>query len=217
MFRVVVVALGALLGLASLWMLSIELIAPRVLALPTNRAAAASAASRHGEAIWSARLGLVRGDLWSDAAYTQADLIWADGTDAEPLEQAKSNASRAVSLMPVNPGVWLMLAILGFRYGDQVANSIESLKMSYYTGPHEDGLIRLRLSLAARLNITADPELERLFRGEVETVLTNRTNFRPALTSAYAVATPSAQRTIEETAKRIDPAFAQTLHAGSNP
>lgn len=214
LFRTLVGAYGAVLGIASLWILSAELSAPGVLALPTSRGAAANAALHRGDAIRAAQIGLVRGDLWAKAAFTYADL--ANGADAQAVDQAASSATHAVRLMPGNSAAWLMLAALGARYGNQVANAIEAVKMSYYTGPQESALTLFRLNIAARLNVTADPELERLFRHDIETILTDQANLQPAVASAYATATPAAQRIIEETAKRVAPAFAQTLHPGTN-
>ena len=82
--------------------------------------------------------------------------------------------------------------------------------MSYYTGPHEDRLIPLRLMIAARLDLSADPDLADLFRRELETAIMDRTALRPAVVAAYQQATPQAQHLIEDVATRADQAFSQT-------
>jgi len=87
--------------------------------------------------------------------------------------------------------------------------------MAYYSGPHEGLLIPLRLTMSARLDDATDPEFERLFRSDVETVLTSRPSLRPALVSAYGQGTPSARHLIQDVASQIDSAFAQGLPSGS--
>jgi hypothetical protein len=83
--------------------------------------------------------------------------------------------------------------------------------MSYYTGPHEEALIPLRLMIAARLDPSADAVLADLFRRELETVMMDRTALRPAIVAAYQQATSQAQHLIEDVATHTDPAFSQTL------
>ena len=45
--------------------------------------------------------------------------------------------------------------------GWQTPSETECLKMSYYTGPHEEALIPLRLMVAARLDPSADAVLRK--------------------------------------------------------
>jgi hypothetical protein len=208
---------GFLLGAASLWILLAELSRPGVTILPTTRELAATAAAHRSDAMWAARIGVIRGELWAEAAFTYANLAWADNASAQTtvLQQANATATRAINLAPGNSAVWLLLAELASRYGQKTPNPIETVKMSYYTGPREDALEPLRLGLSAQLNVSADPELERLFRSDIETILTSRPGLKPAVLSAYALATPQARQIIDDTAGRVDPAFAQTLR--SNP
>ena len=212
-FRAGVSLYGVLLGAASLWILLAEFSSPGIKGLPTSPGEAAVAAQHRGEALWAARAGVVRGDLWAEAAFTYANLEWLDSAQplGEAVDQARAIATRAVSLMPGNSGVWLMLADLSSRYRWQAPSPAESLKMSYYTGPHEDRLIPLRLMIAARLDLSADADLADLFRRELETAIMDRTALRPAVVAAYQQATPQAQHMIEEVATRADQAFSQTL------
>jgi hypothetical protein len=163
--------------------------------------------------LWAARASVVRGGLWAEAAFTYANLEWLDSAQplGEALDQARATAARAVSLMPGNSDVWLMLADLSSRFRWQSPSPTECLKMSYYTGPHEDRLIPLRLMVAARLDPSADAVLADLFRGELETVVMDRPALRPAIVAAYQQATSQAQHLIEDVAARTDPAFSQTL------
>jgi hypothetical protein len=214
LFRINISIFGLLLGAISLWIILPELSSPNITTLPVSPEQAAAAASRRGEALWAARAALVRGDLWAESAFTYADLEWAGSTqgDEQSLDQATASAIKAVSLKPGTSAVWLMLADLSSRYRWQAPSPTECLKMSYYTGPHEDRLIPLRLMIiAARLDLSADADLADLFRRELETAIMDRTALRPAVVAAYQQATPQAQHMIEEVATRADQAFSQTL------
>ena len=212
-FRAGVSVYALVLGAASLWILLAEFSSSGIRALPTSPGEAAIAAGHRGEALWAARAAVVRGDLWAEAAFTYANLEWLDSAQplGEALDQAKASATRAVSLMPGNSGVWLMLADLSSRYRWQTPSPTECLKMSYYTGPHEEALIPLRLMVAGRLDPSADAVLADLFRRELETVMMDRTALRPAIVAAYEQATSQAQHLIEDVATHTDPAFSQTL------
>jgi hypothetical protein len=94
-----------------------------------------------------------------------------------------------------------------------VARPIEALKMSYYTGANEYALIPLRMLVSARLDSGTDSELDRLFQDQIEMVLSARPALRPALASAYAAATPQAQRLIDDTVARTDASFTTSLHS----
>jgi hypothetical protein len=212
-FRAGVSVYALVLGAASLWVLLAEFSSPGIRALPTSPGEAAVAAEHRGEALWAARAAVVRGELWAEAAFTYANLEWLDSAQplGEALDQAKASATRAVSLMPGNSGVWLMLADLSSRYRWQTPSPTECLKMSYYTGPHEEALIPLRLMVAGRLDPSADAVLADLFRRELETVMMDRTALRPAIVAAYEQATSQAQHLIEDVAARTGPAFSQAL------
>ncbi len=209
---------GFLLAAASFWLLVAELSRTGVTMLPTTPELAAAAAQRQSQALWVARFGGVRGDLWSQSAYTYATLGWSKpAPPTSTLDAARHSATRAVTLKPVNPSVWLLFADIASRYQQGSPNPVESLKMSYYTGAHEDGLVSQRLAVASRLDVSADPELERLFRRELEFVLSYRPSLRPGILSAYAHASPQARQAIERTANDIDPSFAKTLTSSNGP
>jgi hypothetical protein len=211
LFRLGLALYGVILGAASMWLMLAELPRTSVTVLPTSREIAAAAATQRDDALWSARVGYVRGELWAESSFTFADLAWAASAPASLLDEAKASATRAVRLSPTNTSVWLLLADLASRYRWEAPKSIETIKMAYYSGPHEEPLIPLRLIISARLDDATDPEFERLFRSDVETVLTSRSNLRPTLVSAFNQGTPQARHLIQDVANQIDPAFAQSL------
>jgi hypothetical protein len=209
---------GFILIAVSFWLLFPEFSRRGITMLPATPEAAAALTQRRSQALWAARFGGLRGDLWSELAYTYATLEWPkSATPTSTLDAARHSATRALTLKPVNPGVWLLLADLAYRYQSSDPSPVESLKMSYYTGAHEDSLVPLRLAIASRLDVSSDPELERLFRRELEYVLSYRPSLRPAILSAYSQASPQARRAIESTTNDIDPSFAKTLPAAGKP
>lgn len=213
LLRAISLAFSLLLGVASMWLLLSELSRPGIAVLPTTQQMAKSASDRRPDALRAARFGVLRGDLWAEAAFTYADLEWADAVHANPgdLEGARSSSTSAVTLAPVNAPVWLLLADLSLRSGWQAPNPIEALKMSYYTAPHADWLAPLRLRVAARANVADDPELERLFQGDLESILTYRPSLRPAFVDAYGQASAEGKHIMESAAEEVDPPFALTL------
>jgi hypothetical protein len=216
-FRASLLFGGLILAFASLWLFSAELFRPTIAPLPSNRESAERAAAHRNAALLAARVGWLRGDLWAEAAFTYANLEWSSSgnADAVLLQQAKANLTRAVSLLPADSSVWLLLGGLASRYHWQSPNAIEALKMSYYTGPEERDLIPLRITLSARLDVGADPELDRLFRQELETVFKSEPNFRAGVVTAYRGGTPQGRLLIEDVAQRYDQSLAQSLLGGA--
>lgn len=212
-FRIGLALNGVILGLASMWLLCAELSRPGITMLPTSREAAKKAAPYRNDALWAARFGTLRGDLWAELAFTYAELGWGDTPNVGPnvLSQAKASATRAISLMPSNSAVWLLVADLAWRYKWQTPSPVEALKMSYYTGPDLAGLAERRLTLSARIDDATNPELDRLFQRQLETILTSQPSLKPVVLSAYSGGTPHAKDIIADVAKRLDPATAQSL------
>jgi hypothetical protein len=208
---------GCALGLIAAWLLLTEACRSQIVSLPASPQAATPAASQRNDAVWAARIGLLRGELWAELTYTYAGLdYWITPASTMPpleLSQALASALKTLDLLPANSGAWLMLADLSSRMSQPVASPIEALKMSYYTGANEDALVPLRMLASARLDSGTDSELDRLFQDQIEMVLSARPALRAALASAYAAATPQAQRLIDDTVARTDASFMTSLHS----
>ena len=78
-FRLTVLLFAVLLGAQCVWLLLAELSKAGIDTLPTNVASASTAAKQRDTALWAARIGTIRGDLWADSAFTHADLLSRDG------------------------------------------------------------------------------------------------------------------------------------------
>jgi hypothetical protein len=215
LFRIGMSLYGLTLAAASLWLLLAELPRSSVTALPMSSELAGKAAAQRDDALWAARASRVRGDLWAESTFTFAELQWSASASSRLLDEAKASATRAISLSPANSSVWLLLTELALRYRWQAPKPVEAIKMAYYSGPHEDALIPLRLLISARLDDSTDIEFERLFRSDVESALMFRPNLKAAVLAAYSQGTPQAKHLIQDVASQIDSSFAQSLVPGS--
>jgi hypothetical protein len=217
-FRLILTLYSSALAIVAIWLLCAELTSPDITSFPIKQETAFTAANHRNDALLAARFGWARGDLWSEAAFSYANLMWVDEPTVEaPVRgQAKAVAEKAARLSPVNPALWLMLADFASRFGWQKPIAAESLKISYYTGPHEPIIIPLRLAVAAQLDPSVDHELELLFAREVENVLTYHPELRSAIRSAYRQATSGSRQIIEEVAGRLDPAFSRSLPSSAD-
>jgi hypothetical protein len=206
-FHLVILAFAAILGVQSTWILLAELSRPGIKHLPTEARAADAAAKWRGDAAWAALIGVVRGDLWAESAFTYSNLLWPNvATDRNPppaLPQARLRLERAIHDSPHQSDVWLLLAGLASRYSLANIDAAEALKMSYYTDPTDPDLAPLRLRVATQLEGLGDTDLQQ-FIGRDMRLLFARHQF-PAVTEAHDVASPAGKRFIEETAKDIDP------------
>ena len=223
-FRLATLAFAAVLGVQCIWLLLTELSRPGIDRLPTNAQAAAKAAKQRDDAIWTARIGAIRGDLWAQSAFTSADLLWAGpGTlwaspDTDPEEKAASERARAeldkaLGYAPHQADAWLLLAGLESRYQSHKSDPAEALKMSYYTGLSERPLIPLRLLIATHLDALDDIEVQQFIRRDLRFLFAQQQ--KSVVAEAYSGASPAGKRFIEQAVGEIDPAYLGSLRAGA--
>jgi hypothetical protein len=207
-FRLGAVLCAALLGSQCLWLLVPELIRSRIEQLPTNAAAASAAAEHIDAAAWAASVAGIRGDLWADLAFTQADLVWRTDAKAEQnvanaLQRARTSLYHALHNAPHTSGAWLMLAGLFWRFPSLRGDAIEPLKLSYYTGPSERLLVPLRLEMALRLESFNDIEMRQLLTRDIRLLLMQKQT--PTIAKIYNAASANAKNFMEQTVRDIDP------------
>ena len=77
-FRLTALLFAILLGAQCLWLVLAELARPSINQLPTDMASAAAAAKQRDAAFRAASIGAIRSDLWAEAAFTYADLLWGE-------------------------------------------------------------------------------------------------------------------------------------------
>jgi hypothetical protein len=212
-FRVVTFLVAAALGTQCIWLLLAEFSRPGVDRLPTDPQSAPIAAHQRDHAKWAAWLGVIRGDLWAQSAYTYADLIWSNSNNGpnKSLDEARRRIDQAVRYAPHQSGAWLLLAALASRYRWSKPDPAETLKMSYYTGPNQLPLVPLRSLLAAQL-ATLDDELQLLAGQDLRLLIANQN--KPAILQAYQSASPAGKHFMEQVIGDIDPSFGDSLRLG---
>jgi hypothetical protein len=209
-FRLTALLFAILLGVQCLWLVLAELVRPSVRQLPIDLASAAAAATQRDAASRAASIGAIRSDLWAEAAFTYADLLWgetneaiANANPASTLPRVRATLTRALNDGPHQSSAWLLLAGLSLRFPSLGFDVLETLKMSYYTGPSEHALVPLRLRIAAQLDGSKDIEMRQFISRDLRMLLAR--NQKSAIAEAYNVASPSGKRFIESTIKDIDP------------
>ena len=218
-FRLATQVITVVLAVQCVWLLLTELSLPGIDRLPTDAQAAAAATTHRNDAIWTAWMGAIRGDLWADAAFTRADLLWAsrDGSSAQnsALEKTRTELDRALGRAPHISDAWLLLAGLDARFQVPQVNSSEILKMAYYTGASERTVIPLRLRIAAQLDRLDDIELQQFVGRDLRLLFAAQ--HEAAIAEAYADATPAGRHLIEQAVGELNPAYLTTLHAAGAP
>jgi hypothetical protein len=221
MFRSSLPVLALVLAGFSLWIWLSEAVRSAVHQLPADRDTAVAAAAQRTRAGRAASFGAVRGDLWSEAAYTYAAPLWLGSESAseagDMANEGRPVIERALAHAPHDAGVWLLAASLASQFHWPNSDAAAMLKMSYYTGPNETGLVPLRLFAAIRQGVLADSELQRFVQRDIRMVLTQWSQLKYALIAAYRVADPPTKRFIENAVTETDPAFVQIMRSGGPP
>jgi hypothetical protein len=207
LFKIGTGVCAALLGMQCIWLLLPELVRPKIDQLPTNLAAATAASTHYDAAVWAATVARIRGDLWAELAFTQADLLWRNKTNhdeglAAALQRARTSLDRALRNAPHTSGGWLMLAGLTSRISPPGREAIELLKLSYYTGPSDHELVPLRLEIAMRLESFDDIEIGPLVSRDIRLLLARKQDV--TIAEIYNASSASAKRFMELTIRDID-------------
>ena len=223
-FRTGTCALAAFVGLLAIWIIAAEFINLRPLHFPTSRNEAEVLYTDQNSAAAAAAVGMIRGDLWTAAAITEASQLLFEPAGGSSLEaaqvdakNAQTTAERAARLSPHDSRIWLVLADLNRRLGGTNRKTVEALKLSYYTGSNELSLMPLRLLLVVQSDAIADEELQTLVSLDVQRIDMLRPDLKPAIAFAYKNSLPKGREIIEATLKQADPGFLATLAAQQRP
>jgi hypothetical protein len=218
--RLALLVFGVVLGLFGFWMLLPELLRPKSIGLTFDRAGAEAAAVHRTGAVLAAEIGAIRGDLWAEAAFTGARLMWIDRlairdwTSSGQLARAKAEAETAVSLAPVNGAAWLFLAKLPAASLEGENRVLTLLEMSYFTAPSSLDLAPWRLERAATSSAFADKDFQAFIKSDIRKILDQGPGYRQAIIAAYRNAWPQNQPIFESLVATADPAMAQLLRSG---
>jgi hypothetical protein len=219
-FRVTIFAFACLLGCFATWVLLAELLRPPVFVFPTGAQSSASINAHRDDAIMAARIGLVRGDLWAQAAFAYGDLVWgqdkhASDADTVPLERARALTELAIAYAPHDSRLWLFLAAIDSRFDWLNDRASSALKMSYYTGSNVIKLIPARLLLSMQTRALQDSEFQELVRHDIRISAIHKSELMPAIIAAYNSAPMFGQQFMDKTLAEFDPSILASIHSGA--
>jgi hypothetical protein len=217
-FRAAVVVFAIVLGSLAIWVLAAETVRPPIIGFTTDPQSAALSYQHRDAAIAAARIGLVRGDLWSEAAFTYGNMLWSEdntATNAEraPIEQSRAVAELAIAYAPYDARLWLVLAANYFRSEGLNERASASLKMSYYTGSNTIEIVPKRLLLALQSQALADEEFQALVRHDIRLAVIRRAELMPALIVAYSHAPGAGREFVEKTLTELDPGMLAAIRS----
>lgn len=212
---------AVLLGLGGTWLTLADVSHSRRTGLPLDRPSASAASEARASALLAARIGIIRGDLWAEAAFADAGLLWQDRpappdpARAERLDRARTALDKALSLAPANAEGWLFLAELPSASGGADPRVARLLEMTYYTAPNAVELAPWRIERAASSTALSEPTIQDLVRSDIRRVVTRRPQLEPAIVAAYRNASPQNRGLLEALAADVDAGFAQRLRASA--
>src|SRR5215475_16152481 len=203
--RVAMFAVAFLLGILGVWILVAESLRPGVIELTNDPVSAASNYAKRGAAVTAARAGLLRGDLWADAAIASTPMPWTQDKSLAPPEEAQAITVTAIRYAPHDSRLWLLLAANYFRLNGLNEKALAALKMSYYTGSNTISILPERLFLVINSRGLEDKELRELVRHDILIAVMHKSALMPALADAYRSAPPSGKQFVEDTLAEFDP------------
>lgn len=211
--------LATVLGFQATWLVSVELLRPSPGIFRMDQAAALTAAQKQTHAVTAAYIGVFRGDLWADAAFTYSSILWMnyhsdDTSHATQLHVASTMAERALTFAPHRSAMWLMLAALILRSNTASMKANEAIKMSHYTASSDSTLIPHRAQLSVQIE-TMDPELQELFKHDVRTIVRHMPDLKSTIIALYKSSRPVHRQLIEAALADSDPALLSALRPQS--
>ena len=218
-FRVTVLALASVLGSLAGWILIAESLRPAGINFTTNVQSAMSMYERRNAAMTAAQLGLVRGDLWSEAAFAYGDVLLAQDknsskADVTLLEQARAVTEIAIRFAPHDSRLWLLLAANYFRLDWLNERASASLRMSFYTGSNTLAVLPERLLLATQSPALQDTDFQELVRHDIQVAVARNAEFSPAIVAAHN-ASSSGRQFIEKTLGALDPSLLAVIRSNA--
>ena len=218
-FRITVFAFACLLGGLAVWVLAAEFLRTETVEFPTDVQSAASVYAHRDDATKAARIGLVRGDLWTQAAFAYGDRLWNQdkhSSDTDTVyEHARALTELAITYAPHDSRLWLLLAAIDSRFDWLNDRASAALRMSYYTGSNAIKLVPARLLLSAQTRALQDNDFQELVRHDIHITAIRKSELMPAIIAAYNNAPLSGQQFIEKTLGEFDPSMLASIHSGA--
>ena len=206
------------LGGFSVWLTVAEALTPRLPSFPADATEAQKFSAARTWTSAAALAGMIRGDLWTNAAIAEASLYLFESDGAKRaafpranIDTARLIAARAAKLSPHDSRNWLLLAALAELPGASNVNTVDALKLSYYTGPGNLALTPLRLAVATGSPVIADDELNTFVSLEIQQFIAKLPALKTMLIPAYTNANAEGRKAIETALASVDPAFLNTI------
>jgi hypothetical protein len=216
-FRAALFAYAVLLAAGGVWLLASDLARPRPHGSLPGRASATTAATP-SMLYLAPRLGMVRGDLWADAAVAEAATLPErdrsaplDPSTVERLARARAAMEESLALAPVNAEGWLFLAKLPSSSGNVDPRVASLLEMAYFTAPNVIALAPRRLERAATSSALSDLAIQDFVKTDIRRLLAGTAQPKAAIVAAYQSASPENRTIFESLVAEIDPDFVKTL------
>ncbi len=211
-FRISVFEFATVLGSLAAWILVAEVLRPKQIEFTTDAQLGGSAYAQRDAALRAARAGVVRGDLWSEAAFAYGDVLWSEKNGApnpdEPrFDQIRTLVEKAITYAPHDTRLWLLFAANYFRLDWLSERAASSLRNSFYTGPNSMSVVPERLLLAIQSRALQDDDFQELVRHDIQLAVAHKSTLMPALMAAYKKAPPAGRQFIEKTLAELDPSM----------
>lgn len=216
-FQLCVLTFAFVLGGLAAWILAAEVMRPTTVEFTTQAQSAAASYQQRDAAMVAARIGRVRGDLWSEAAFAYGDTLWSEAKDGSTpdalFELRRTVIEQAIAYAPHNSRLWLLLAA-NFYWSDWLNKKAPaSLRMSYYTGSSSVTVAPMRLLLAVQSRALQDDDFQELVRHDIQIAVARRSELMPTLISAYNKAPLAGRQFIEKTLAELDPSMLASVRA----
>lgn len=213
--------LAAFLGTAGLWLLLGDLLRAGPIGFPPDRPSVTPGKVAAG-AYRVAQRGMIRGDLWADAAFADAAALALpersgplDRASAVRLDRARSAMETSLSLAPIDAGGWLLLATLPLPSGGVDRRVASLLKMAYLTAQNDIALAPRRVERAAASSALSDPEIQEFVKADIRRLLAGTPEQRSTLVTAYRNSLPENRAPLESLVADVDSGFARTLRSSA--
>jgi hypothetical protein len=204
-----------ILACQAAWLITAEFLRPSSPNFPASVQTTEATTDNRQRAALAASVGFIRGDLWAEYALTYADIL--DGRtsaqSAEVIERARAVTNIALSLVPFDAQIWLLLARIDARFDWLNKKSSAALRMSYYTGANDIKLIAARLPLAINSSEIGDPDFQQLVRRDIRIIVTRKPDLIPVIRTAYQDASPVGQMFLDTALSEIDPSLFAKFHS----
>jgi hypothetical protein len=220
LFRLAIGHVAALIGIIGIWIAVPELLRPSLSYFPSNNSEAETWSAARMSSAAAARIGAIRGDLWTMAAISSAAMFLFE-TAPKNAQEARAasieEVQRAIKLAPHDARSWLVLANLLGRDEKAGSKAAEALMLSYYTGSSERALTPLRLSVALQSDAILDPDLQTLVQLEIQRVVIRNRELKPAVAAAYKSANAKGREIVEAALVQVDPTFLDEIMGSPQP